>query len=97
MIIIHAFIKVNPEKRDEFLAAADKVMAGSKAEEGNISYHLYEDTKEQNSFVMVEEWKDQEAVKFHRGAPHYIAFGAESKSLLTGAPQVKVFEAEKLQ
>ncbi|MDP4162316.1 MAG: putative quinol monooxygenase [Bacillota bacterium] len=95
MIVIHAFIKVNPEKRDEFLEAANLVMEGSKAEEGNISYHLYEDTKESNAFVMVEEWKDLDAVRFHGGTPHYLTFGSMSKGLLLEAPRVERYEIAK--
>ena len=96
MIIIHAFIKVKPESKQQFLRAADKVMEGSKAEEGNISYHLYEDVKDPSTFVMVEEWKDKDATTFHRETEHYKAFGKEIKEHLAKPNEVKIFEAEKL-
>lgn len=92
MIIIHAFIKVKPIYRDRFLELADDVMKGSKAEEGNISYHLYEDTKEDNTFVMVEEWKDQDAVKFHFQTDHFKSFKDNSEELLAGPNRVEVYD-----
>lgn len=96
MIVIHAFIKVQSAHRDRFLELADDAMKGSKAEEGNISYHLYEDTKEENTFVMVEEWKDLAAVKFHGKTEHYISFKEKSKDILAAPTQVEVYEAGKL-
>ncbi|HLO12131.1 MAG TPA: putative quinol monooxygenase, partial [Pseudoneobacillus sp.] len=74
MLVLHAFIKVNPNHREEYLGYARKVMEGSKAEDGCISYHLYEDTLEANTFVMLEEWKDTAALEYHFKTEHYQAF-----------------------
>ncbi|WP_174732700.1 putative quinol monooxygenase [Mesobacillus harenae] len=97
MIVIHAFIKVKADERSRFLNLADDVIKGSKAEEGNISYHLYEDTKDPNTFVMVEEWRTKEAVKLHGETEHYKTFAARSREVLAGPPRVeKYLVSEKL-
>ena len=74
MIVLHAFIKVDPNHRIPFLEQAQQIMKHSKAEEGNNSYHLYEDTIEPNSFVMLEEWDDLAAIEYHNHTEHYKAF-----------------------
>ncbi|MGB8957208.1 MAG: putative quinol monooxygenase [Tumebacillaceae bacterium] len=92
MIIIHAHIKVAAQHRDEFLQKAQSVLAGSQAEEGNIIYRLCEDAQEPNSFIMVEQWKDQQAIEFHRQTPHFIQFGNDTKGLLAAPVRADIFE-----
>lgn len=75
MYIIHAHIKVKPEFRQPFLEDVKNLVKGSQAEDGNISYQLYEDTTQANSFVMLEEWVDAAAVEFHFSTPHFKEFG----------------------
>ena len=92
MIINHAFIKIKPEHRETFLEQVKDVIAGSQSEEGNISYNLYEDTEQVNAFVMLEEWKDQEATEFHRETSHYKNFMKNVQSILSGSVSVKRYE-----
>ncbi|MDN3955807.1 putative quinol monooxygenase [Sporolactobacillus laevolacticus] len=95
MILIHALFRVKPEKRDQFLSETKPLVAGSQAEEGNISYELYENTQVPNSFIMVEEWKDQNAVDTHNQTEHFVHFGAISKTFFEVPTQVSLFQAEK--
>lgn len=92
MIIIHAFIKVDPAHRDHFFAVTEKVVIGSKTEEGNITYHLYQDPKDVNSFVILEEWKNLDAIKFHRGTPHYKSFKEDTKDMFSAPIRVERYE-----
>jgi quinol monooxygenase YgiN len=89
MIIFHAFIKIKPEHRETFLEQVKEVIAGSQSEEGNISYHLYEDFEQKNTFVMIEEWKDQEATESHRETVHYKHFMQNVESILSAPVSVK--------
>lgn len=65
MITMHGYMKINKDHRTEFLEKVKDVIAASRAETGNISYNLYENTHEQNHFVMLEEWQDEEAIEIH--------------------------------
>lgn len=38
MIVLQAYIKVKPEKREEFLSEAQSLVQHSRAEEGNAQY-----------------------------------------------------------
>ncbi|RSL33319.1 antibiotic biosynthesis monooxygenase [Salibacterium salarium] len=93
MIIIHAHIKVKPDCRLDFLERTKELVKQSQAEEGNISYKLYEDTEDSNTFVMVEEWKDEDAVAYHFETPHFKDFGKLSEELLQEPPHVIKYDA----
>ncbi|WP_445490818.1 putative quinol monooxygenase [Niallia sp. 03133] len=95
MIIIHAVFNVNPEKRDGFLAAMKPLIAGSQAEAGNISYQLYEDVDALNTFIMVEKWKDEQAVKAHNQESHFTNFVVKAEEFLSEPLDVAKFSAEK--
>ncbi|TGA96237.1 antibiotic biosynthesis monooxygenase [Sporolactobacillus shoreae] len=95
MIIIHALFKVKPEAKDIFITETMPLIVGSRMEEGNISYNLYEDTSVPDTFIMVEEWKDEQAVETHNQTPHFVRFGLRSKPFFQIPTQVKVFSAEE--
>ncbi|MFD2617235.1 putative quinol monooxygenase [Terrilactibacillus laevilacticus] len=94
MIIIHALFKVSPAQREGFLVETKPLIAGSKAEVGNISYNLFEDVSDPNTFIMVEEWKDEEAVHIHNQEPHFRAFGEKSGEFLSEPMKVTIYRAE---
>ncbi|MFP7494683.1 putative quinol monooxygenase [Terribacillus saccharophilus] len=96
MIIIHARMSVKPEKKEEFLQEIEAVMAGSRAEAGNNSYDLFQDPKNTNSFIMVENWKDMEAVQAHNASSHFQAFSAAAKEMLSAPLAADVYQGEKL-
>jgi quinol monooxygenase YgiN len=96
MIIIHARMSVKQEKRDEFLQEIGAVMEASRAEEGNNSYDLFQDPKDANSFIMVESWKDMEAVQIHNTSSHFQKFSAAAKEMLAAPLAADVYQGEKL-
>ncbi|TYR81645.1 antibiotic biosynthesis monooxygenase [Priestia megaterium] len=74
MITIQAHMKVNPAKREEFLEKVQELITHSQAEEGNVSYQLFEDSFSPNSFAMLEEWKDETAIQLHNQSAHFVSF-----------------------
>jgi quinol monooxygenase YgiN len=92
MVIIHAHILVKAEHRVGFLKEVVNLVEQSQAEEDNISYQLYEDTSQPNKFVMLEEWKDEDAITFHFNTPHFKEFGKMAQSYFQEAPRVAKFE-----
>ncbi|WP_442598338.1 putative quinol monooxygenase [Neobacillus sp. D3-1R] len=97
MLVLHAYIKVDPTQCEVYLEHAREVMKGSKAEAGCNSYHLYEDTLEPNSFVMVEEWKDAAALEHHFSTEHYKAFKEATGSMLAEPPTLVRYEIASKQ
>ncbi|RFU60167.1 putative quinol monooxygenase [Bacillus sp. V59.32b] len=93
MIIIHAFLKVDPKRRNEFLEQAKQVTAPSQAETGNISYQFYEDPEQPNNFVFLEKWKDQTAIDEHEETSHYKNFANDVQRVLLEPVHVELYEA----
>ena len=49
-------------KKVEFIKTAEELIQKSRAEEGNISYSLFEDVNNENIVAFIEEWKDLRTV-----------------------------------
>ncbi|WP_223068909.1 putative quinol monooxygenase [Paenibacillus caui] len=95
MIIIHAFLSIKPSMRDEFLEQADVLVQKSRAEAGNISYALFEAAEEENAFVVLEKWKDQDAVNEHNGTAHFVGFFQKADAYLAKPPKVELYESSE--
>lgn len=95
MIIIHAFINIKPEQRKQFLELAKQVSAPSQAEEGNISYHFYEDPEQLGNFVFVEKWMDQTAFNQHEETSHFKEFFSAIEKLLRTPVQLDLYEVSE--
>lgn len=91
MIIIHAEMQVNREVEAEFLESVQELIETSRAESGNVSYKLLKDTGKDDTYLMVEQWKDQEAVEAHNASSHFQAFVAKAPQYLTAPLNVQAF------
>ena len=70
MIKITAKSIVKSGAKEEFIATARELVEKSRAEAGNISYHLDEDMDDPDILTVIEEWKDQAAVDVHADSEH---------------------------
>ena len=64
-------------KQEAFLEVMAQLIEGSQNEEGNIEYDLYVDTEKLNTFTLLEKWKDQAALDFHKTTDHYVNNGGK--------------------
>ncbi|TYS31316.1 putative quinol monooxygenase [Bacillus pumilus] len=96
MIITHAGMTIHPEKENEFLEEINALMKASREEEGNVSYKLFKDTEKENTFLMVEVWKDEAAVQSHNTSAHFQSFVAKAKEFLAAPLDVVAFKGEQL-
>ena len=74
MLLLTAFIEVDPRDRDAIQAALSAVIAATRAEDGCEEYGCYEDTQKPGRYVFVERWRDQAALHRHLGTPHMAAW-----------------------
>ncbi|GIP53768.1 putative quinol monooxygenase [Paenibacillus vini] len=96
MIIIHAEMKVNREVEAEFLESVQELIEASRAEAGNVSYKLLKDTDQDDTYLMIEQWKDQEAVAAHNASSHFQAFVAPAAQFLTAPLQAQAFAGQPI-
>ena len=77
MIVLNVTYKCKPEMRDEFLEAimTEGIDAASRAEAGNIKYDYYYPAEGGDELLLVEKWRDSEALKEHSGQAHFARLG----------------------
>lgn len=95
MLVVHATLPILPEKRDEFLAGAAGLVAETNKEPGVRSYTLYESVDTPNTFLMFEEYDDEDAFNAHLGSPHFQAAGGALAGWLAGPPKIIKHQAEE--
>ncbi|WP_163946387.1 putative quinol monooxygenase [Paenibacillus sp. SYP-B3998] len=91
MVIIHAYIHVKEDALDDVLEQMKPLIATTTQEPGNISYSLYRDINHANVLIMVEEWKDEQAIAIHDESSHLLHFLTNTKSFLTQPIQLNKY------
>ena len=91
MIHVVAVITARPGQRDAVLAAFRTNIPAVRAEDGCIEYGPAIDAEGigafqtrfgADTFVVIEKWRDIEALKAHAAAPHMVAYAAKVKDLI---------------
>jgi quinol monooxygenase YgiN len=88
-VVIVATLTAKPESVDTVRAACTKAVAAVHDEPGCELYSLHESN---GTFVFVEQWADDEAVKTHSGAPAIGALFGTIGEHLDGAPDIKMLQ-----
>nr|WP_207734326.1 putative quinol monooxygenase [Anaerotruncus rubiinfantis] len=58
-------------RKAEYLKLARELQEKSQAEDGNLEYLLYEDTRDENVLTFIEKWRDQAAIDRHNASEHF--------------------------
>lgn len=71
MIVLNVTYKCRPDMKEEFLEAiiAEGIDAASRAEAGNIKYDYYFPADGSDELLLVEKWKDADAIAGHGRLP----------------------------
>ncbi|MDH7639559.1 putative quinol monooxygenase [Sphingomonas oryzagri] len=86
---IVAFLTPKPGSETALRQAVAAVVAGSRAETGNLRYDAWHDAAA-GRIVIDELYVDHAAIDAHREAAHYKAFRAAVADLLAAPPEVSV-------
>jgi len=65
MIFVTLRMNVRPERRSDLLETMRGMLEPVRVERGCLSYRLYEDVEDRNTFVLVEEWKTRIDLESH--------------------------------
>jgi len=83
MIALFVSLRVKPELRDRFLAAAeDDSTCSVRDEDGCFRFDVLQDQEDQNRFYFYEVYRDEAALDAHRNAPHFARWSAASREVL---------------
>jgi len=71
MIIVTLRMTVRPDKRHDFMESIRGMLGPTRIERGCISYCLYEDIENNNTFTLVEEWETRDDLEKHVRTDNY--------------------------
>ncbi len=87
MIGLVAILKVKPEMADAFEASLKELQKTVRAEEpGCTQYDFFKHSTEENTYVMMEQYKTQADADAHMASPHFQAAAAGFGDVLSEAP-----------
>lgn len=90
-VVVIAEIEIAPGKRDEALAALERLCVETHAkDEGCLLYALQLDPADERRFFMIEKWSSAEALETHGATDHIRSFG--ETGTLAGAPRMMVLQ-----
>jgi len=77
MIVLNVTYKCKEGMRDGFLEAimAEGIDVACRAEDGNFKYDYYMSTDRDDEMLLVEKWRDADAVAVHQGQAHFKRLG----------------------
>lgn len=96
MIVVTAKMKVKPASKYDFMVETEPLIKHTRSEKGCISYNLYTDIDDPNQLVMLEFWKDMDALDAHMNTVHFKSFGNAISKYLTGEIEISKFNAQKV-
>lgn len=85
---IVATIKAKAGQEVEFLAAAKQLIAAVRANEPGCLMYTLNRGDDPSTFVFMERYADEEALKAHRGTDHFRTLGRAMGAYMDGAPTV---------
>ena len=94
MIVLNVTYKCKPEMAPEFLECimTEGIDEASRAEDGNLKYDYYIPVDGSDEMLLVEKWRDAEALAAHGKQPHFARLG-ELKPEFVLATIIEKYEA----
>jgi quinol monooxygenase YgiN len=96
MKIITGIWEITPTETTKFLQLCNIAKQYAEQENGCISFNYYENKTVENTFLFLEEWKDQQAIDFHIEQWYFKEFMQNAEPLLTEKPAIKIYDIEKI-
>ncbi len=77
MITLIVTYKCKPEMREEFLEMifTEGIDADCRAEDGNIRYEYFKPVENSDELVLIEKWRDADALANHGKQAHFARLG----------------------
>jgi quinol monooxygenase YgiN len=81
MLVTTVYFDCNETSRDIFLKELRNLVKYTQKEDGCISFSFYHSMEVSNRYMLLEEWKDSEAIEFHKKQDYYLHFNQLSTEL----------------
>jgi len=82
MIVVHAALQIDPDRREAALDAVEELVGQTREEAGVIEYVATTEVANPNVVRFVEQYEDEAALEAHNESEHYREFEAQLPELL---------------
>lgn len=91
-LTVIAKAKARPGREADLERELRAIVAPTHAESGCLRYTLHRSLEDPTSFITIERWVSKEAIDKHFGAPHIQSLLSKAADLLTGLPEITVYQ-----
>jgi len=91
-ISIIATLTAKKDADAAFQVELKKLLKATLAEEGCLSYEIYECSDEKGKYIVIDQWESPEALNKHQTSPHYKYFMHIAPALLADPIEIKAVE-----
>ena len=96
MVCVLATLKVKEDKTSEFEEIFKNLSEEVRSKEpGNIFYQVAKDRENENTYLVLEHYQDQDSVDAHGKSDHFRSIGRSIGECLDGPPIIKYLDAIK--
>jgi quinol monooxygenase YgiN len=92
MISVIARLAIQEGKAEQTIDAFREFLKNVAHEEGTLLYSLNRKPRDPNTIVVIERYKDKEALRSHSGSAHYKEFSTELGSVLAAKPEIMILD-----
>lgn len=96
MIIVRVLVKIQPQHKNEFVQLMNDDLEDTMKFEGCKHFALYEDTQNENGFILYEEWESQANFDAYRTSEYFKARGGQLFPLMDGTPDSQYYQADPI-
>lgn len=91
MLHVVATLPIRPDKAADFEKVFTALAAKVRAEEkGCLRYDLCRSVESPSTYVVVETYADQDALKVHSSTPHFLEFIGKMQEFASGPPKIEM-------
>ncbi len=90
ILYLTAIMKVKADKVNELKSAALAIVAGSRAEEGCVSYNVHQSIEDETVFIWRESWKSKAALDEHFNKDYFKNFFEIVNKVAEEPPQITI-------
>ena len=94
MLLIMGTVRLPADGLDRARSAMEKMVMGSRAEDGCLTYAYGQDVLDPTLIHVVERWRDREALKAHGASAHMAEWRAAGAELGLYDRDLKIYDAD---
>lgn len=97
MIVVHAVLTIDPDRREEAIDVIERLVARTREERGVLDYSATVDLDDRNVIRFFERYESEAALEAHLESDHYERFVDRLPELLAEHPEAVRFDVAEME